>query len=68
MIKSLYVIYLSVSSYTYLDVDQDECDESSCTNGGICVARGNVATRECLMSGLYTCGFYIDNCHIRLTI
>ena len=39
--------------YVYIGDDEDECDDDGCPKGGICVARGNFATRKCLMSGLY---------------
>ena len=41
--------------------DEDECNDDGCPTGGICVARGNFATRKCLMSGLYPLSRHSSN-------
>ena len=51
--------------YIYVGVDEDECDENGCSNGGICVARGTFAMRECFMSGSCMRGFHNENRHIQ---
>ena len=37
-------------TYVHIGGDDDECNDK-CPSGGICVARGNFATRKCLKSG-----------------